>query len=33
MKWFWGHYLTDPSEATHPHASPLRAKTRKTGPF
>ena len=22
------HYLTDPSEATHPHASPLRAKTR-----
>jgi len=25
MKWFWGHYLTDPSEGTHPHASPLRA--------
>jgi acetyl esterase len=25
MKWFWAHYLTDPSEAAHPHASPLRA--------
>ena len=25
MKWFWGHYLTDPSEGAHPHASPLRA--------
>ena len=25
MKWFWGHYLRDPSEGTHPHASPLRA--------
>jgi len=25
MKWFWGHYLTDPLEGTHPHASPLRA--------
>ncbi len=26
MKWFWAHYLNDPSEAAHPHASPLRAK-------
>ena len=25
MKWFWGHYLRDPSEGMHPHASPLRA--------
>jgi len=25
MKWFWSHYLRDPSEGTHPHASPLRA--------
>lgn len=25
MKWFWRHYLNDESEATHPHASPLRA--------
>jgi len=25
MEWFWGHYLRDPSEAAHPHASPLRA--------
>jgi acetyl esterase len=25
MKWFWDHYLSDPSEGTHPHASPLRA--------
>jgi acetyl esterase len=25
MKWFWGHYLRDPSEGTHPHAAPLRA--------
>jgi acetyl esterase len=25
MEWFWNHYLTDPSEAAHPHASPLRA--------
>ena len=25
MKWFWNHYLSDPSEGTHPHASPLRA--------
>ena len=24
MKWFWGHYLRDPSEGTHPHDSPLR---------
>src|SRR5205085_4334382 len=26
MKWFWNHYLSDPSEGTHPHASPLRAR-------
>ena len=25
MKWFWDHYLTNPSEGTLPHASPLRA--------
>ena len=25
MAWFWGHYLNDPAEADHPHASPLRA--------
>ena len=25
MVWFWDHYLTDPSEAADPHASPLRA--------
>jgi acetyl esterase len=26
MEWFWDHYLADPSQAEHPHASPLRAK-------
>ncbi len=26
MKWFWAHYLSDPSEGAHPHASPLRAE-------
>lgn len=25
MKWFWAHYLSDPSEGAYPHASPLRA--------
>jgi acetyl esterase len=25
MKWFWAHYLNDPSEGIHPHASPIRA--------
>jgi acetyl esterase len=25
MRWFWDHYLNDPSEGAHPHASPLRA--------
>jgi len=25
MKWFWAHYLRDPSEGTNPHASPMRA--------
>ena len=26
MEWFWGHYLTSPTEAENPHASPLRAR-------
>lgn len=26
MKWFWGHYLNNPSEGSNPDASPLRAK-------
>jgi acetyl esterase len=26
MKWFWGHYLPDPSYAADPYASPLRAE-------
>jgi acetyl esterase len=25
MEWFWDHYLEDPAQAAHPHASPLRA--------
>ena len=25
MEWFWNHYLESPSDAAHPHASPLRA--------
>jgi acetyl esterase len=25
MAWFWHHYLADPRDALHPHASPLRA--------
>jgi acetyl esterase len=25
MKWFWNHYLTDPSGASNPYATPLRA--------
>ncbi|MCZ7537548.1 MAG: alpha/beta hydrolase, partial [Acidimicrobiia bacterium] len=25
MRWFWGHYLGDSEEGSHPHASPLRA--------
>jgi acetyl esterase len=25
MAWFWSNYLQDPSQADHPHASPLRA--------
>ena len=25
MKWFWDHYLSDPSEGAHPNASLLRA--------
>lgn len=25
MAWFWDHYLNDPAQAAHPHASPLRA--------
>jgi acetyl esterase len=26
MKWFWDHYLNDPSEASNPYAAPLRAR-------
>ena len=26
MRWFWSHYLSDPSEGANPHASPLRAE-------
>jgi len=26
MRWFWGHYLADPSQGDDPLASPLRAK-------
>jgi acetyl esterase len=25
MVWFWNHYLSDPADAAHPYASPLRA--------
>ena len=25
MIWFWDHYLADPADGAHPHASPLRA--------
>jgi len=25
MIWFWDHYLSDSSQAAHPHVSPLRA--------
>ncbi len=25
MAWFWEHYVPDPTERAHPHASPLRA--------
>lgn len=27
MQWFWGHYLSDPSEADNPYAAPLRAES------
>jgi acetyl esterase len=27
MRWFWGHYLVDPADGGHPHASPLRAES------
>ena len=27
MVWFWNHYLTDPAQGAHPHASPLRAQS------
>ena len=27
MAWFWHHYLADPKDAMHPHASPLRAES------
>ena len=26
MVWFWNHYLSDPADAAHPCASPLRAR-------
>lgn len=26
MRWFWGHYLSNPSDGEHPYASPLRAQ-------
>ncbi len=25
VAWYWGHYLADPADGEHPHASPLRA--------
>jgi acetyl esterase len=25
MAWFWNHYLADPADGLHPHASPFRA--------
>ncbi|MEV7025606.1 alpha/beta hydrolase [Kitasatospora sp. NPDC093558] len=25
VAWYWGHYLADPADGAHPHASPLRA--------
>ncbi|MEI7784581.1 MAG: alpha/beta hydrolase fold domain-containing protein [Betaproteobacteria bacterium] len=25
MAWFWSHYLSDPAQALHPHARPMRA--------
>ncbi|MEV8326311.1 alpha/beta hydrolase [Kitasatospora sp. NPDC056731] len=25
VDWYWGHYLADPADGAHPHASPLRA--------
>ncbi|MFE2722707.1 alpha/beta hydrolase [Kitasatospora sp. NPDC059327] len=25
VDWYWGHYLADPADGDHPHASPLRA--------
>ncbi len=27
MDWFWKHYLSEPSEGSHPHASPLQAES------
>jgi acetyl esterase len=26
MLWFWNHYLADPADGSHPHASPFRAR-------
>ena len=32
MIWFWAHYLDDPSQASHPHAAPLRAPDLRSLP-
>jgi len=32
MKWFWGHYLANPSDGSKPLASPLRASLRGMPP-
>lgn len=29
MVWFWDHYVADPAQRSHPHASPLRAESLK----
>ena len=32
MAWFWHHYLADPKDAMHPHASPIRADLKGLPP-
>jgi len=32
MAWFWHHYLADPKDAMHPHASPIRANLKGLPP-